>query len=125
MIFTPDQLEHHLQGLEKHWFKDQLATLLSNSRTEMNIRDKFNLQFAKILKGNDAFHVQREWTPKRDKEQWNVKRVDLAIIEHIDSKTRPAALFEFKARHTAFIGDSDRGPSGCCLSDWCNHGAKQ
>jgi hypothetical protein len=98
MLFKPENIEKTLTGLEETWFPDELATLYCNSRTEMNIRDKFNIHFAKKLKGNDAYFIQREW-----------RKTDLAIIEYKHEKTEPVALFEFKARHTFFVANNERG----------------
>ncbi|QOR65094.1 hypothetical protein IM538_14770 [Cytobacillus suaedae] len=93
MQFTPNEIKTLLSGLEKTWFPNELAFLYSNSRTEFNVRDKFNIHFANLLKGNDQYFIQREWFRK-----------DLAIIKYNGWKTEPVALFEFKARHTFFIG---------------------
>jgi len=98
MLFTPDYIENLLSSLSETWFPNELATLYSNSRTEMNIRDKFNIHFAEALKDNDAYFIQREW-----------KRRDLAIIRYQDKRTEPVALFEFKARHAWFIASTERG----------------
>lgn len=64
----------------------------------MNIRDKFNLLFAKALADNEHYFIQREW-----------QRRDLAIIRYQDNQTEPVALFEFKARHAWFIASNERG----------------
>lgn len=39
MNFSPSCIKGCLIGLEETWFPDELATLYSNSRTEMNIRE--------------------------------------------------------------------------------------
>lgn len=92
MNFEPSEIVNLLKGFEKTWFPNELAILYSNSRTEFNIRDKFNIHFADLLKGKDNYFIQREWFRK-----------DLAIIHYNGQKTKPVALFEFKARHTFFI----------------------
>lgn len=98
MLFTPEHLESLLSSLNQTWFQNELATLYSNSRTEMNIRDKFNLLFAKALADNEHYFIQREW-----------QRRDLAIIRYQDNQTEPVALFEYKARHAWFIASNERG----------------
>lgn len=94
--FTYKNIVELLEGFENTWFPNELATLFANSRTESNIRDKYNLHFAEILKNNERYFIQREW-----------KRTDLAIIENNDGITKPSVLFEFKARHTFFIATKD------------------
>jgi hypothetical protein len=104
MMLKPHFIKDTLIGLEETWFPDELATLYSNSRTEMNIRDKFNMHFAKKLQGSDSFFIQREWS-----RTGITTRADLAIIQYRDTETKPVALFEFKARHTFFICDNEPG----------------
>ncbi|CAM3467336.1 MULTISPECIES: hypothetical protein [Paenibacillus] len=99
MLFTPDYIENLLRSLNQTWFQNELAILYSNSRTEMNIRDKFNLLFANVLKDDNDYFIQREWE----------KRRDLAIIRYRNKQTNPVALFEFKARHAWFIASTERG----------------
>jgi len=93
MNFNLDSLANHLKGIENTWVENEWAMLFSNSITDMNIRVKFNLQFAHLLSQNDDYFIQREWY-----------RTDLAVIHYEGNETRPSALFEFKARHTYFIG---------------------
>ncbi|OXM87054.1 hypothetical protein [Paenibacillus rigui] len=99
MLFTPEYIKNCLKSLNETWFPNELAILYSNSRTELNIRDKFNLHFAKTLKDNEDYFIQREWE----------KRRDLAIIRYHNRQTNPVAIFEFKARHAWFIASTERG----------------
>lgn len=94
--FSPEKIVELLDGFEKTWFPNELAILFANSRTESNIRDKYNLHFANLLKENERYFIQREW-----------KRTDLAIVENNDGVTSPSVLFEFKIRHTSFIARGD------------------
>ncbi|MDT0160653.1 hypothetical protein [Bacillus sp. AG4(2022)] len=101
MKYTADKMGDLLKGLEDTWLPNELAQLYCNSRTEMNIRDKFTNHFANQLKGNPYFFIQREW-----------KRTDLTLIEYVNPYTQPAATFEFKARHTYHIAQTERGVRG-------------
>lgn len=102
MEFDLESVYLQLQNLNTTWGndKDELAILLSSSRSEVNIKDKVNILIEKNLRGNlgsdDLYIVVREW-----------KRVDLAIIKKVDDKSQPEALFEFKLRHSSFIADYD------------------
>ncbi len=100
-MLNPSTISLELEGLESTWADNELSTLLSSSRTEMTIRDKFTLHFQRKFGENGDIFAVREW-----------KRVDLALIERIGRSTSPAALFEFKARHSAFIADRDKGRRG-------------
>lgn len=98
MNFNLESVSLRLMNLDKTWEneKDELAILLSSSRSEGNIKDKFNLLFSKNLDNDESYLIIREW-----------KRVDLAIIKDMGNKTVPKALFEFKLRHSSFIAEYD------------------
>lgn len=95
------QLQELLNRIPDYFEPDELAYYSAHCKNEQQIRDKIAWHLHKEITQNpkygDKYVVRREWAP----EGASKSRVDLAILEMDENKTRVQkviALIEFKAQ---------------------------
>ncbi len=90
MTFKSD-IEEIISSISKQYKDNELAYLSLTSKIELPLRDK--IAFELHSKYQDKYLICREWKSQETK---SLDRIDLAIIDKIDSKL--LCLIEFKAK---------------------------